>query len=136
MQCSTRLTVEDNWNAFGCAVDADLLLTTAQAMVDYGLRDLGYNYVVMDDCWSEGRNATGYLVANTLKFPNGLKTVADQIHAMGMKFGIYSSAGVFTCGKYPGSLGYETKDAEYWAEIGVDYLKYVSLHASERPRHF
>lgn len=114
----------DNWNAYGCDVDEELLLTTAQAMVDYGLRDLGYNYVVLDDCWSEGRNSSGYLVANTKTFPHGMKYVADKIHGMGLKFGMYSSAGLFTCAKYPGSLGNEEKDAEFFAENDVDYLKY------------
>ena len=100
-------------------------------MVNYGLRDLGYQYVIIDDCWSEGRNESGYLVANSLKiskckipfsiqslpFPHliavdqGMKYVADKIHNLGLKFGIYSSAGIYNCGKYPGSLGYETKDA-------------------------
>lgn len=59
-----------------------------------------------------------------IKFPNGMKAVADRIHALGFKFGMYSSAGVFTCGRYPGSLGYEQKDADLWASWGVDYLKY------------
>jgi alpha-galactosidase len=84
-------------------------------MVKYGLRDLGYQYVIIDDCWSEGRNASGYLVANSVKFPNGIKYLSDKIHAMGMKIGIYSSAGIYTCGRYPGSLGNEEKDAQVWA---------------------
>jgi alpha-galactosidase len=100
------------------------LLDTAKAMADYGLRDLGYNYVILDDCWSQGRNASGYLEANPKKFPNGMAHVADQIHALGMKFGMYSSAGVLTCGRYPGSLGNEQKDADVFASWGVDYLKY------------
>ncbi|KAF2089790.1 glycoside hydrolase family 27 protein [Saccharata proteae CBS 121410] len=118
----------DNWNAFGCDVSESLLLNTAQAMVDYGLRDLGYNYVVLDDCWSSGRNESGYLVEDTTKFPNGMKHVADRVHAMGMKFGMYSSAGVFTCARYPGSLGNEEKDAAYFASVGVDYLKYDNCY--------
>lgn len=97
-------------------------------MASYGLRDLGYKYVVLDDCWSEGRNSSGYLVANSEKFPNGMAFVADQIHSLGMMFGMYSSAGVFTCGRYPGSLGYETQDAEFFASQGVDYLKYDNCY--------
>lgn len=92
-------------------------------MVNLGLRDLGYNYVVLDDCWAEGRNASGYLQAIPSKFPSGMKSVADQIHDLNMKFGMYSSAGVYTCGRYPGSLGHETEDAQYFAEVGADYLK-------------
>ncbi|KAF4309988.1 Glycoside hydrolase clan GH-D [Botryosphaeria dothidea] len=118
----------NNWNAFHCDVSEELLLDTAQAMVDYGLRDLGYNYVVLDDCWSAGRNDSGYLVHNPKKFPNGMKAVADRVHDLGMKYGMYSSAGVFTCGKYPGSLGYEQKDADVFASWGVDYLKYDNCY--------
>ncbi|KAF2177860.1 glycoside hydrolase family 27 protein [Zopfia rhizophila CBS 207.26] len=114
----------NNWNAFHCDVNESLLLSTAQAMVNFGLRDLGYNYVVLDDCWSIGRDAGGNLVPDPIKFPNGMKYVADKIHSLGMKFGMYSSAGVFTCGRYPGSLGYEQQDANLWANWGVDYLKY------------
>lgn len=117
----------DNWNAFGCDVSEELLLETADAMVNFGLRDLGYDYVVLDDCWSIGRNESGYLVHDPVKFPNGMKHVADKIHELGMKFGMYSSAGVFTCGRYPGSLGYEQKDADIFASWGVDYLKCASL---------
>ena len=106
----------DNWNAFGCNINESVLLSTAQKMVDYGLRDLGYNYVVLDDCWSEGRNASGYLVPNHQTFPNGMRYVADQLHDIGMKFGMYSSAGIYTCGRYPASLGNEQKDADFFAE--------------------
>ncbi|KAF2799513.1 glycoside hydrolase family 27 protein, partial [Melanomma pulvis-pyrius CBS 109.77] len=114
----------NNWNAFHCDVNESLLLSTAQQMVDLGLRDLGYNYIVLDDCWSIGRNSSGYLVENPVKFPSGIKAIADQIHDLGMKFGMYSSAGVFTCGRYPGSLGFEQQDADLWASWDVDYLKY------------
>ena len=114
----------DNWNAYACKVSENLLLSTAKSMVSFGLRDLGYNYVVLDDCWSSGRNESGYLVADKTKFPNGMKYIADKLHGMGLKFGMYSSAGIYTCAKYPGSLGRETKDAHFFAENGVDYLKY------------
>jgi hypothetical protein len=76
----------DNWNAFGCNINESILLDTAQKMADYGLRDLGYNYVILDDCWASGRNDSGYLVADTNKFPNGMAHVADRIHALGMDF--------------------------------------------------
>ena len=82
----------DNWNAFGCDVSEDLLLGTAQKMVDYGLRDAGYHYVVLDDCWSAGRSENGTLQWNSTKFPNGMAYVADQLHGMGLKFGMYSDA--------------------------------------------
>lgn len=114
----------NNWNAYGCDVSEELLLSTAQTIIEYGLRDLGYNYIVLDDCWSIGRNTSGYQVPNPKKFPHGMRYVADTLHDLGFKFGMYSSAGEYTCGKYPGSLGYETQDAQFFADNNVDYLKY------------
>lgn len=55
----------DNWNAFGCDVNESLLVNTAQDMANFGLRDLGYNYIILDDCWSVGRNESGYLVEDS-----------------------------------------------------------------------
>lgn len=69
-------------------------------MIDTGLRDLGYNYVVLDDCWSEKRGKDGHLVVDKLKFPNGMKSVADNLHKEGLLFGMYSSAGEYTCARY------------------------------------
>ena len=102
----------------------DLLLQTAQKMVDIGLRDAGYHYVVLDDCWSSGRSANGSLVPDAKKFPNGMAHVAARIHALGLGFGMYSDAGSQTCGRYAGSLGHEEQDARTFASWGVDYLKY------------
>jgi alpha-galactosidase len=118
--------IGDNWNAFGCDVSEDLLLGTAQLIVDYGLKDLGYHYVILDDCWSVGRNASNNntLMPNLTKFPRGMAIVADELHALGLGFGMYSDAGRYTCGGYAGSLGYETIDAQTFADWGVDYLKY------------
>ncbi|KAL8947955.1 MAG: hypothetical protein Q9222_005814 [Ikaeria aurantiellina] len=119
----------DNWNAYGCEIDAETLLETAQKMVDYGLRDLGYKYVILDDCWSEPqRSENGSLVANSTKFPDGIKAVSDQIHDLGLLFGMYSSAGEYTCAQYLGSLGHETRDAQTFADWGVDYLKYDNCY--------
>ncbi|KAL8897764.1 MAG: hypothetical protein Q9207_007038 [Kuettlingeria erythrocarpa] len=119
----------DNWNAYGCDIDADTLLDTAQKMVDFGFRDLGYNYVILDDCWSEPeRSDNGSLVANSTKFPDGMKAVADKIHSMGLLFGMYSSAGLYTCAQYPASLDHEEQDARTLADWGVDYLKYDNCY--------
>ncbi|TEY38137.1 hypothetical protein BOTCAL_0495g00020 [Botryotinia calthae] len=120
----------DNWNALGCDVSEELLLQTADLIVDYGLKDLGYQYVILDDCWSNGRNASdnNTLVADADKFPQGMKAVADAIHDLGLKFGMYSDAGEYTCGGYAGSLGYETVDANYFASVGIDYLKYDNCY--------
>ncbi|KAH7355319.1 glycoside hydrolase superfamily [Rhexocercosporidium sp. MPI-PUGE-AT-0058] len=115
----------NNWNALGCDVSEALLLDTAQILIDSGLRDVGYNYVVLDDCWaSMARDTDDMLVADPIKFPNGMKYVSDRIHDMGLLFGMYSSAGEMTCARYPGSLDYETNDAKVFAQWGVDYLKY------------
>lgn len=118
----------DNWNAFGCEVSEELLLGTAQKIVDYGLRDLGYRYVILDDCWSAGRTPNGTLQANTTKFRNGIAHVADELHGMGLLFGMYSSAGIYTCAQYAGSLGKEKEDADTFASWGVDYLKYDNCY--------
>ncbi|KAI9849061.1 MAG: hypothetical protein M1838_000291 [Thelocarpon superellum] len=114
----------DNWNAYGCNVTEETMLETGKKMVELGLRDLGYHYVILDDCWSDGRDAHGVLKPNMTKFPRGMKDIADSLHDMGLGFGMYSDAGSMTCGKYAGSLGHETTDAQTFAKWGVDYLKY------------
>jgi alpha-galactosidase len=116
----------NDWNSFGCDVDADLIERTADLFVSSGLKDAGYEYVNIDDCWmTHQRDAvTGRLVPDPVKFPDGIKAVADYVHAKGLKLGIYESAGSETCAHYPGSLGHETVDAQSFADWGVDYLKY------------
>lgn len=85
----------------GCDVSESLLLDTAAKLVSSGLRDIGYNYVVLDDCWSEGRRPDdNWLVADSIKFPRGMRYVADEIHNLGMLFGMYSSAGEMTCARF------------------------------------
>ncbi|KAF3936786.1 Alpha-galactosidase [Dactylella cylindrospora] len=115
----------NTWNTFACNINEDTILGAARALKDLKLDAYGYHYVVMDDCWSlHQRNGTGYLQYDPEKFPRGIKHLADEIHALGLGFGMYSSAGKYTCGRYPGSLGYEQKDADLFAEWEVDYLKY------------
>ncbi|MFC4116932.1 NPCBM/NEW2 domain-containing protein [Nonomuraea zeae] len=115
----------NNWNAFGCDVNEALIKETADIFVSSGLKDAGYQYVNIDDCWSaRERGADGKLVPDPVKFPNGIKGVADYVHAKGLKLGIYGDAGTKTCAGYPGSLGHEDVDAQTWADWGVDYLKY------------
>lgn len=84
----------------GCDVSEALLLDTSAKLVDFGLRDVGYNYVVLDDCWSNGRDEDGYLVVDEKKFPRGMNFISDYIHEMGMLYGMYSSAGELTCARY------------------------------------
>src|SRR5262249_50430369 len=90
-----------------------------------GLKNDGYDYVNIDDCWLTGsRDGNGNLVPDPVKFPDGIKATADYIHSLGLKLGIYESAGTATCAGYPGSLGHEQQDAATFASWGVDYLKY------------
>lgn len=116
----------NTWNTFGPHITDELVRETAQAMIDRGLKDAGYEYVVIDDCWSlrERDEKTGKIVADPEKFPNGMKNLSDFIHSKGMKFGMYSCCGVRTCANYPGSFDHEFLDAETFAEFGVDFLKY------------
>ncbi|KAJ5321836.1 Aldolase-type TIM barrel [Penicillium brevicompactum] len=120
----------NSWNAFECDIDATKIMTAAIHIVNLGLKDLGYEYVNIDDCWSVkyARNASNdRIIPDPSKFPNGINGVAKQVHDLGLKIGIYSSgkgAGETTCAGYPASLGYETVDAEAFAEWGIDYLKY------------
>ncbi|UNI22448.1 Alpha-galactosidase [Purpureocillium takamizusanense] len=118
----------NNWNTFACDVSEKLLLETSKLLGDYGLKDLGYQYVVLDDCWSVGRGDDGYLIPDTAKFPRGMGAVADELHKEGFLFGMYSSAGEMTCARYAGSLDYEVQDAESFASWGVDYLKYDNCY--------
>lgn len=115
----------NTWNTFGNRIDEKLLLETADFIVDAGYKDAGYEYVVIDDCWSlHERDENGRLVPDPEKFPHGMKYVADYVHSKGLKFGMYSCCGTLTCGGYPGSYDHEYIDAATFAEWGVDYLKY------------
>lgn len=114
----------NSWNKFGCNVSEKLLMEVADALVASGMRDAGYEYIVIDDCWQVGRDENGNIEVDTAHFPNGLKFLGDYIHDKGLKFGIYSCAGSKTCQGRPGSRGYQFQDARQYAEWGVDYLKY------------
>jgi len=115
----------NDWNAFGCNVDEQLIEQTADFFVSSGLKAAGYEYVNIDDCWLEKqRSADGHLVPDPVKFPDGIKGTADYVHSKGLKLGIYEDAGTQTCAGYPGSLGHEQTDANDFAAWGVDYLKY------------
>ena len=115
----------NDWNTFACNVTEALVEQTADLFISSGLKDAGYNYVNIDDCWmAQNRDAGGNLVPDPVKFPHGIKGVADYVHARGLKLGIYEDAGTLTCQKFPGSLGHEQADANSFAAWGVDYLKY------------
>jgi len=114
----------NSWNKFGCNVSETLIKEVADAMVSSGLKDAGYQYVVIDDCWQVSRDANGTIVPDPERFKGGMKALADYVHSKGLKFGVYSDAGARTCEGRPGSSGYEVEDARQYAAWGVDYLKY------------
>lgn len=116
----------NSWNTFGTRISEELVKKTADQMVASGMRDAGYVYLVLDDGWMMRKrdSITGDLVADPVKFPSGMKAVADYVHSKGLKFGLYNCGGTMTCAKYPGSHGYEAQDARLYASWGIDYLKY------------
>ena len=90
-----------------------------------GLKDLGYTYINIDDCWStKERDESGNLVPDPNKWPNGIRAVADEIHGLGLKLGLYGCAGEMTCASYPGSWGHEVQDAELLAFWDIDFWKH------------
>ena len=113
----------NSWNHFGCNVSAALIREVADAMAANGMRDAGYQYVTIDDCWQVARDANGVIVADSTRFPDGIKPLADYVHSKGLKFGIYTDAGRLTCQRRPGSYGHEALDAKTYAQWGVDYVK-------------
>jgi len=122
----------NSWNHFQCNINEKVIRDTADAMVASGMRDAGYQYVVIDDCWHGARDADGFITADPQRFPSGIKALADYVHSKGLKFGIYSDAGRLTCGGRPGSEGHEYQDALTYARWGVDYLKYDWCNTGDR----
>lgn len=122
----------NTWNKFACNVNEKLIKQAADAMVASGMRDAGYTYIVIDDCWQGERDKQGFIHADASRFPSGIKALADYVHAKGLKFGIYSDAGEKTCGGRPGSRGHEFQDAYTYATWGVDYLKYDWCSTGEK----
>ena len=112
------------WNYFGLDIHENDIKTLADAMVETGLRDLGYNYIFIDDGWQGGRDNKNNIIADPAKFPSGMKSLVDYVHSKGMKIGIYSDAAPLTCGGYTASLNFEEQDAKTFAAWGFDYLKY------------
>lgn len=114
----------NSWNKFACNVDEKMIRHVADAMVASGMKDAGYRYINIDDCWQGERDSLGFIHPDEKRFPSGMKALAAYIHSKGLKLGIYSDAGSETCGGHPGSRGYEFQDALIYAKWGVDYLKY------------
>jgi alpha-galactosidase len=119
----------NDWYSEYCGVTAQLVEQAALAMVTDGMKAAGYRYVNIDDCWmAPARDGNGNLVADPTRFPGGIKPVADYVHSLGLKLGIYEDAGTTTCAGYPGSYGHEAQDAAAFASWGVDYVKYDRCH--------
>nr|WP_175441172.1 ricin-type beta-trefoil lectin domain protein [Micromonospora humi] len=122
----------NSWNTFGCNINETLIRQMTDAMVSSGMRDAGYQYVVVDDCWmNPNRDSAGNLQGDPSRFPSGMKALGDYIHARGLKFGIYQGPLDKTCAQYfnsypgaTGAQGHEAQDARQFAAWGVDYLKY------------
>lgn len=115
----------NSWNTFMENPNEKVIKETADALVDKGLLDAGYEYLVLDDGYIESRrDENGNLVPHKTKFPNGFNGIADYIHDLGLKFGMYNSAGTGTCMGLPGSFGREEQDAKQFVDWGIDYFKY------------
>ncbi|MFG6356804.1 MAG: glycoside hydrolase family 27 protein [Acetatifactor sp.] len=114
----------NSWNTFGKDINEQLIMEMADVIVEKGYKDAGYEYVIIDDCWSLKERVDGKLVPDPALFPHGMKYLSDYVHSKGLKFGMYSCAGFMTCAGYPSSYGHEFEDAKQFAQWGVDYLKY------------
>lgn len=119
----TPLMGWNSWNRFECEINEQVVRDAADAMVSSGMKEAGYEFIVIDDCWQIRRDSLGFIQADPKKFPSGIKALANYIHSLGLKFGIYSCAGRQTCQNRPGSRGHEFQDAISYANFGVDFLK-------------
>lgn len=113
----------NSWNAFGLDINSKIVMAVADSMGAKGMTDAGYQYIVIDDGWQIDRDENGVIIADSSRFPEGIRFLADYVHSKGLKFGIYTCCGTKTCGGRPGSFGYEMIDAKTYADWGVDYIK-------------
>lgn len=128
---SLAATPPMGWNSVGCEVSEAAVKAAADAIVSSGMQRVGYEYVIVDDCWQGSRDADGFIQPDAKRFPSGMKALADYVHGKGLLFGLHSDAGNTTCGGRPGSRGHEYQDALQYARWGVDYLEYASCDAEE-----
>lgn len=120
----------NSWNIFHGDIDEEKIRGIADKMVETGMRDAGYTYLVLDDGWmADKRSSGGNLLADPNKFPSGMKSLGEYIHSKGLKYGIYQDRGHSTCMRLPGSFGHEQMDMDTFAEWGVDYIKLDSCYA-------
>ena len=113
----------NSWNAFALDINSKIVKAVADSMVGKGLAAAGYQYIVIDDGWQIDRDKNGKIIADSTRFPEGIKYLADYVHSKGLKFGIYTCCGTKTCGGRPGSFDYETIDMKTYADWGVDFIK-------------
>ena len=113
----------NSWNSDHCNVDENILRKTAEAFVSLGLTALGYTYINVDDCYQVDRLPNGTIIADPTRFPNGMRSVADYIKSLGMKFGLYTAQREFTCQMRPGSWRFEELDIDTYCDLGVEYVK-------------
>ena len=124
----------NDWSYYQCDMDEQTILGNARALVSSGLAAKGYDTVTTDDCWmAKTRDSAGDLVPDPVKFPDGMAYVGSQLHAMGLKFGIYEDAGTSTCGGFPGSLDHWQQDADLFAKWQVDYVKLDGCNVPTKP---
>jgi len=118
----------NSWNTFRTDINEQLVKDIADKFIELGLKDAGYEYIVLDDGWmAKERDANGNLIADPIKFPNGMKALADYIHAKGLKFGLYNCAGSKTCAGYPGSRGFEYLKTNCNHFQGFRYVEITTL---------
>ncbi|KAL4860953.1 glycoside hydrolase superfamily [Aspergillus spectabilis] len=126
----------NTWNSFKVNYDQAIIYEVADLLISLGLRDAGYNHLLLDEGWSDwSRTESGFLQSNQTTFPDGIKPLANHVHSLGLKLGLYGDSGILTCGFRPGSWGYEERDARTLAEWGVDYWKYDNCGGSQAMTH-
>ena len=124
----------NTWNKFWCGINETLIKDSIDQFIASGLKDAGYKYINLDDCWQDySRYDNGTIKVDSNTFPHGIKPLVDYAHSKGLLFGLYSSAGTHTCQGRAGSLDYEDIDAKTYAEWEIDYLKYDNCYNEERP---
>eukprot|EP00056_Hartaetosiga_gracilis_P011205 m.168641 g.168641 ORF g.168641 m.168641 type:complete len:877 (+) comp13466_c5_seq1:51-2681(+) len=125
----------NSWNFYHCNINENIVRQVATAMVNNGMKDAGYQFVNIDDCWQVARENNGSIVPDPVRFPSGMATLTQQVHDIGMKFGLYTARGTGTCQMRPGSLNHEVIDAStYCYDWGIDYIKIDVCHGAGNPQ--
>ena len=134
--CPTPPMGWSSWNTFRNNIDHDLIVETGRIMKERGLLDAGYRYLNLDDNWhSSMRTAEGLLQGDLTRFPAGIASLVQELNALGLKVGIYSSNGTLTCEDLPATLGNETLDALTFARWGIEFFKHDFCHNVPIPRY-